>query len=579
MKSYMTAINALLPIGSKIDYTDDGIEVKLNKSHFHPTPSILRSIPGASQKLLIKFMGLKKSFQPVSDNFVHDVFNNIYEANHTHKMKLALTKLDTLAKSLSIYNPNALRRVHYAMRIIFSRGYLTYGSYKSKCEEYEITDIDKHIIKDGNTVIYKEFIKREEYIWGRLSTYNTQVNNGKPAVNNSKPVVDNGNTQVNDNNTQVNNSKPVVNNSNLLDDVQRSVLNDVLHTNLSVITGGPGTGKSTIIGEILNLVEDVYVLSFTGCAVENIQDRFPQYKEKCLTLHSFYRNKSLPPAGNLPITYVIDEFSMVDVSIFYKFLQKINQRDRIILCGDPDQLPSIKWGTLLKDIILKRTIPIHKLTKCYRSNDGIIKVLDYMKKYKKLATYTNVLEFFQYNDLDSIGLSFGQYNDKNTVILAPTNDTVDQINEEVQKLNPNPIIHNSNKWGKSTKIKLNDRVVFLKNNYEYKIYNGTILYIQDVQVDPELYLLDITFKNSKGELRHFKCDSDEFSDYVRLAYCVTIHKSQGREYDNVYLVLNKFPVPMQTSNILITAISRAKNKCLISGFTNEITRALLINTL
>ena len=296
-----------------------------------------------------------------------------------------------------------------------------------------------------------------------------------------------------------------------------------------------------------------------------------------MTLHSFYYNKKIQEIQTFFDTkykcLVIDEFSMVDIFIFYKILtllEKYKMDLKIILVGDPNQLPSIKLGQLLRDLINSEKFPVFTLEKIYRSDKGITTVLTHLLKNKRIGMISNKVEVVNYQNPEDLDLlvknPYTYFYNSNNVILCPTNVAVNELNQYIQIKNPHEFIYRS----EDINLKHDDKVIFLKNNSDYNLYNGTILYIKEIEYNNNV--VKIIFKNDKM----FECDVSELSNYLKLSYAKTIHKSQGSEYDNVYIFLNRYPKIMWDIKLIYTAISRAKKNCYISGDQSLIQKSCAI---
>lgn len=481
---------------------------------------------------------------------ITNIINNPYKYSKIYKLKQKIEKLDDIYKIFhEKIDYNNIDRIDFILKKEFKNEYLS-KSFISNilCNKYQISsDIsDKLIIHpEKKYVILKEYYMKEEFI---VDFINKLIN--------SKTII------------------PKIQKTEKLDDNQIDILNKCIQNNISIITGLPGTGKSEIVGNLLNNITNCLVLAPTGCAVENIQNRFPDYAFKCSTLHSFYHNKNdtLLISDKLNII-IIDEFSMVDIFIFYKvltLLTKYLDSLKLILVGDPNQLPSIKLGKLLEDFINSNKINYFKLTKSYRSNNEIPKILNHLLNKRELRVCKDV-EYIKYEKPEDLKIDniYQYFYDINNIILCPTNESVNELNQYIQSKNPNNILYINGNC--SIKFKLEDKIIFLKNTSEYKLYNGTILYIKNININGNL----ISFKFDKN--REFECKLNEISTYIKLGYAKTIHKAQGSGYNIVYLLLNKYPKIMWDIKLLYTAISRAKIKCYFSGIATDIQKSCSIS--
>lgn len=482
------------------------------------------------------------------NNFIETMIDDPYDTNKQYKLKLSIEKLDEIYKNINgILDYNNEKRIKYALKKIFKSQYMSLISIRNLLfERYKINEInletELHIHTNNEYATLKEYYEREKYICNFLIELNEIELNYK-ILNQITP-------------------------DDILDENQRLAFNTCIENNFSIITGGPGTGKSTIIGELLKVMPSSIVLAPTGCAVNVIQKKFPMFKQNCMTLHSFYYTMS---DINLFISknkcIIFDEMSMVDIFILFKILNKIkmNMNElKIIMIGDYNQLPSIKQGNILFDLIKSNKFNVYNLEKCYRSDKDIINVLDYLMK-NKILTKSNKLKIIKYeNPLDLYPIIendlYSYFHNEEKTILSPTNKVVNEINNIIQEKNPNKIIYEDN----YSKFKKNDKIIFLKNEKEFGLYNGSILYIESI--DYENSMLKIIFTNKQI----FECDSEDLSSYIKLAYAMTIHKSQGNEFETVFIIMTVYPKIMWDIKLIFTAISRAKKNVFLCGNYNTI---------
>lgn len=505
------------------------------------------------------FRSLKKDGIIFVEIFINSMIADPYKSNKKYDLKMSIDKLDEIYKIISeTFNPNNINRVKYIFSKLFKSQYMEEITFWNLInDKYKITDTYifelLHTHENNMYVTLEKNYRKELYITKFLLDLN------KSGYNNEITLQDNIK----------------------LDDLQKNILIKSLNNTLTVITGKPGSGKSEIIGYIMDHIPNTIMLAPTGCAVENYQKRFVKHKNSSFTLHSFYYKSKMQTDNKIGDFYrtinkciIIDEFSMVDIFIFYKILLKIEKYKnelKIILVGDPNQLPSIKLGQLLKDFIDSGKFLVYNLEKCYRSNEGIVKTLNHLLKNKRIGTSKNAVETFYYTEPQDLKKISGEniyeyFYDIDKIILSPTNAAVDIINLYIQDKNPNNVLYTSD----SINFKKNDKVIFLKNNNDYNLYNGTILYIDNV--DHNGY--EATFKFNED--KNFKCNVNEVSKYIKLCYASTIHKAQGKGYKVVVALFNIFPKIMWDTKLIYTAISRAKDICYISGNADIIQKACTI---
>ncbi len=344
-----------------------------------------------------------------------------------------------------------------------------------------------------------------------------------------------------------------------------------------VITGGPGTGKTTVINSLLAVLEKKG-LSFllaapTGRAAKRMEaatDREARTMHRLLEFSpktgAFARNEDNPLDTDL---VVIDEVSMVDAPLMHALLRAMPPFARLVLVGDVDQLPSVGPGNVLFDIIASRTVPVIRLKTVFRqaAQSGIVsnahrinegKYPEFNKEDFVLverrapeAALETVLELITRR----IPARFGLDPVRDIQVLAPMrrgDAGVIRLNEAIQAaLNPNgkPVPRRGFREG--------DKVMQTRNNYELDVYNGDTGII--TLVDEDAGELEVTF-DDKTVLYRF----DE-ADNLVLAYAATVHKAQGSEYPAVVLLFLPQHYMMLQRNVLYTAVTRGKRLVTVVG--------------
>ena len=379
----------------------------------------------------------------------------------------------------------------------------------------------------------------------------------------------------------------------LTDTKQRMAVKIALENCISIVNGAPGTGKTYIIQHITKKICEknvmVYILAPTGAAVEKIKsdkgikNLTYSNKIKIKTVHSFLGTNKLEDNNEKSIkkinkvydefVFFIDEMSMVSLNLMYEFLKiidNIKTKTKLILLGDYDQLPSIESGDILKDMIKCEKIKCTTLTKNYRSEkcQSIIEnaklVLDgnEIKPDGKQLIYIETDLEHTFAKLKKI-INKYEIDYKKSCILIPTRKNkigTIEANKRLQK------IYNSNGEQMIDNYKKNDKVMQNKNDYERDVYNGSILLVE-------------TIKDNVMECKYYEDDSDLSTDKynivkyeenklkeLELAYAMTIHKAQGKGYDDVIVIVHSSMYSMALNrNLLYTAITRAKQRCIIIG--------------
>lgn len=371
---------------------------------------------------------------------------------------------------------------------------------------------------------------------------------------------------------------------------QEIAIKEAFNNMLLVITGGPGTGKTTIIKAICNILNEnnlkFNLAAPTGRAAKRMQE---STENVAFTIHRLIGIKPENPIpefneeNTLDCDYVIvDEASMIDIKLMDKLLKALSSKTALILVGDHNQLPSVGAGNVLKDI-LDTDIKSVKLKKIFRQakesnivvnahkiNDGLYPILN--QKNKDFFFINSNSKNFQNDLLDLVKNRLPNYYKLDPIndiqILAPSKKSlwgIVNINDICQKeLNKNP---NSIKINNRI-FKLGDKVMQVRNNYELEslnpddfddgVYNGDIGRIVDI--DKNMESLKVEFYD--GNIVSYKKEDVKDLD---LSYAITIHKSQGSEFDCVLIPMMPASFMLLNRNLLYTAITRAKKLVILLG--------------
>lgn len=371
---------------------------------------------------------------------------------------------------------------------------------------------------------------------------------------------------------------------------QEIAIKEAFNNMLLVITGGPGTGKTTIIKAICNILNEnnlkFNLAAPTGRAAKRMQE---STENVAFTIHRLIGIKPENPIpefneeNTLDCDYVIlDEASMIDIKLMDKLLKALSSKTALILVGDHNQLPSVGAGNVLKDI-LDTDIKSVKLKKIFRQakesnivvnahkiNDGLYPILN--QKNKDFFFINSNSKNFQNDLLDLVKNRLPNYYKLDPIndiqILAPSKKSlwgIVNINDICQKeLNKNP---NSIKINNRI-FKLGDKVMQVRNNYELEslnpddfddgVYNGDIGRIIDI--DKNMESLKVEFYD--GNIVSYKKEDVKDLD---LSYAITIHKSQGSEFDCVLIPMMPASFMLLNRNLLYTAITRAKKLVILMG--------------
>lgn len=373
---------------------------------------------------------------------------------------------------------------------------------------------------------------------------------------------------------------------------QKEAIKSVFENGVSVITGGPGTGKTTIIKCIVDILEQHKMRAVLCAPTGRASKRMSEATDSdAMTIHrllgmqintdgtnKFVFNKTNPLEADVVI---IDEISMADIYIFNALINAVPFGARIIMVGDKNQLPSVSCGNILDDIISSQMFNVVSLTEVYRQGKGSMIVVNAHRINNGLMPETKDAEdFFIDNKTESLDIlnsvismtkeripNFSGIPVSNIQVLCPIKKGtvgVNNLNKELQKaLNKNTkqLLYKDNIFN------LGDRVMHTVNNYNLEwedvefqkgkgVFNGDIGYICSIDNGEIEVLYDdgrrVVYKGA---------DIDQLS----LAYCISIHKSQGSEFDVAIIAVGGGSSLLMTRNLLYTAVTRAKKMAVIVG--------------
>jgi len=376
---------------------------------------------------------------------------------------------------------------------------------------------------------------------------------------------------------------------NLTQEQEEAVVSAV-NNRLTIITGGPGTGKTTIIRAIIESLEkdgkSVLIAAPTGRAAKRIEEAtlYP-----ASTIHrmlkidaetwKFVHDEQNPlPADAI----IVDEFSMVDFYLFYSLLKAISLHTRLIIIGDKDQLPSVGPGNVLRDLInsgyfnviylsrnFRQTADSLIIENAYRINSGdnlIFKSysedLDFVfikvtSEQQALEKVLRIIEYYKDNY---------HFNSSEFQVLVPMyrgNAGIDNINRQIQEtFNKEPALVKKDKMI----FKRWDKVMQLKNNYEKEIFNGEQGIVEDFNQEKKAMIVDF-------DHNFLEYSMDELEE-LTLSYAVSVHKAQGSEYEMLLMVLLPTHSIMLNRELFYTAVTRAKKKIFLISDPETVSRAI-----
>jgi len=366
---------------------------------------------------------------------------------------------------------------------------------------------------------------------------------------------------------------------------QQKALEEAFEHSIYLITGGPGTGKTTLIKSIVAIAKasgyDVATVAPTGKAARRLEEATG---EKATTIHRYL---GIRPDGKPQFNHfskaphdfiIIDEISMVDVVLMASLIDALTDTSRVILVGDEDQLPSVAPGHVLAD--LKKAIPHRALKEIHRqaASSPIITLAESFRKQTYQAPWQSAPELrmekvLEQQALDTIlNLVRPYYQDQTSDvgILIPMYQGpvgIDAVNQYLQThLNPAPLVSLYD----HVRYKKGDKVIQLSNNYDTLIMNGEIGHIHGI--DPIKKTIEVQFDEALVTY-----DKETFKD-IRLAYAISIHKSQGSGFETVIMPLYKRFMHMLNRPLIYTGMTRAKKHLIMLGELDLIPLALKRNT-
>lgn len=373
------------------------------------------------------------------------------------------------------------------------------------------------------------------------------------------------------------------------DEVQIQAIKQAVDSKVMVLTGGPGTGKTTttqgIIAALKNIGLRILLAAPTGRASKRMSEatgmeaktihRLLEYNPK----DGYKRNDENPLEGD---ALIVDECSMIDIVLMNNLMKAIPTSMRLILVGDIDQLPSVGAGNVLRDIIDSERIPVIRLTRIFRqAQSSRIVMSAHAINQGHFPDTSNGKEtdffFMQMEEPEMVAENIVKLVKErlpkaykqpisNIQVLTPMQRGVvgaTNLNISLQvALNPSQLALNRGGYS----FKLNDRVMQLRNNYDKEVFNGDLGYVSQVNMEDRTLQVDFDGKLVEYEVSEL--------DELTLAYATTIHKSQGSEYPIVVMPVLMTHYVMLQRNLIYTGITRAKKICVLLGTKKALSFAI-----
>lgn len=514
---------------------------------------------------------------------------------------ISFEKIDSFAKTLDIPRTSPLRVLSAAKYV------LTYNSQinghtclpfsKLVCAVSSLIEIDEDLVRemisrfiadsrlasfrfsDSEYVMTFDIYEAERYIAKRLGRFDNEVN--RFSFDDSAALLD----------------KLEARFGIKYASLQRKAIYEALGGGVMILTGGPGTGKTTVVKALMSIFDSLgmkcVLAAPTGRAAKRMSEAT---SEDAKTIHrmlemehsldekiKFGRNSHQPLDENVVI---IDEASMMDLALTEALLKAMRRGSRLILIGDADQLPSVGAGNVFADLIASEKIKTIRLTEIFRQSKESLIITNAHKINQGESPTLNVTDndfFFVNREYESeipktiaslitsrLPKTYGAGIKEQIQVITPSKKGyggVDILNQELQKhINP-PMQFKKEKNSHGVVFREGDRVMQTVNNYDIEwekngylgcgIYNGDIGVIESIN-------------NAKSEMTIRFDDKVVFYDFelldeLELAYAITVHKSQGSEYPVVIIPMYACPPMLMTRNLLYTAVTRAKRMVILVG--------------
>ena len=528
-----------------------------------------------------------------SINTMDIIDNNIYDVQDD--IEITFEELDKIARNKG-YALDDERRlealtIHMMNILTFNKGdtYLYFDEmydYMNKHTDNLDEDVFEYILLklskqnkifiDKNRYYLEELYDAETYITNRLTKLNDAPRRKLPKLETKIEVLEEQNNIV-------------------YDPSQKEAITKSLNNNLTIITGGPGTGKTTIIKCIVKLLLDIYkineqkiaLLAPTGRAAKKLMETtgIPAH-----TIHKYlcwdkennlFQVDEIHP--NKEEYIIVDESSMIDTILLSSLLKGTLTSAKYIFVGDYYQLPSVSQGQVLKDMIDSEVLDVIKLNCLYRQTEGSyiinlaheIKNKDLSEKYlEKTDDYNFIMcpdEQIQNSIKNIVNIAIEKgYSEKDIQILAPiykTKNGIDNLNKMLQEIINKPSKNKTEITSGETVFREGDKILQLVNDPDNFISNGDLGYIEKI----------IPASKSKSKKHEVTINFDGTivtytpKDFINIThgYAISIHKSQGGEFKLVIIPFTPSYKRMLYNKLVYTAVTRAKEKLILIGDPNS----------
>lgn len=519
---------------------------------------------------------------------------------------IAFLRADEIAMKLGFKKDNPKRLIaliHYVIKqLIYSTGnsYIEKDVLFDKVSEF--ANVSDELVNRSNFEQYLDVLKETKkiIIEDQVNVFDYQVYYDE--INVSKAIAQIlKNDKLDYKKEKISQAiQDVMNCNNIVySDKQIEAIEKALLEPISIVTGGPGTGKSTVIKGIIEaysslfrkkdlIKNQIYLLAPTGRASKRLKE--VTNHENASTIHKFLgyqgngRFNALSEGEITAKLIIIDEFSMVDINLISIFFKCVSPLTKIVIVGDVDQLPAVGSGDVLRDLIESKEITTTRLNKIHRQasdssiislahdiNEGILPYSIIEKQHDRNFISCNDEQIIDFTiTVIKQGIESGMDLIRDIQVLVPIYKGtvgIDSINYRLQDAF-NPSDNEINYMGK--RFRENDKVIQLINRQEKQVMNGDIGYIRAINKDGDSFKsLDVQF--DFGSVHYEK---DELED-LTLAYAISIHKSQGSEFSLVVVPFSFKYWIMLKRKLIYTAITRAKKYLIMLGNIEAIRKGII----
>jgi exodeoxyribonuclease V alpha subunit len=376
-----------------------------------------------------------------------------------------------------------------------------------------------------------------------------------------------------------------------LSEAQREGVRQLIDNRVLVLTGGPGTGKTTLVRTFVRLFKQAGIptqlMAPTGIAAKRLA--FVTGNDAATIHRTFGYNGRTWTFNNINKfsagAVIVDELSMVDQELFYRLLDALHPSTMLVLVGDDCQLPSVGPGNVLRELLSCKNIPNVRLTHIFRQaqQSDIVQASHSIQRGEDLVLEgRSPKSDFQFvhctdeNVLVDLLVKIAEKlkaRDANFQVLSPKYDGmcgVTNLNDRLREaLNPNTGLP---EWQAGRlRVRLGDRLMVTKNDYELNVYNGDMGKLHQVQ---NATLVVKIYGPTPAQNRLVTFTKAKAMEMLQLAYCVTVHKSQGSEFDTIIMPIVQAHGRMRQRNLFYTGVTRARKKVWLLGDPNAVRYAI-----